>query len=65
MKTFPPLMCSWESPIDIEGLNDEDKAIIKRVGFEKWLDGSYKTERVLLRERPVTALLRERPVKGE
>ena len=33
-----PLSCQWTTPpIDIEGLDEGDKRLIHKYGFEKWM----------------------------
>lgn len=32
------LQCSWSAPVDIDGLNAEDKARIQKIGLRRWIE---------------------------
>jgi hypothetical protein len=45
--------CSWQGPIDYDGLNLEDKEIIQQVGLDAWLDKLESTSRTPEKEKAV------------
>jgi hypothetical protein len=42
-----PLSATWESPIDLNGLDPEDRRRISEVGFQQWCDEITQTRPTL------------------
>lgn len=38
------MQATWQEAIDIEGLNPEDKALIKKIGWHNWLERIAKEQ---------------------